>query len=147
MSSPKDVLGFETLQRTCDTLPTRPLFLEMGSVNSCSKSTCDDGKMSGDEASIDCGGSCAKACSHVYTFVPMPQGPSCSLRSLEAELRVLEKACNTSNATMSSVFPQCDSDMSCAVAYIAFYDDCEHVVSALFKSRMLLGVLHDGGSS
>ena len=140
LSSPKDVVGFENLQHTCDRLPILPLFLEMGSVNNCTQSTCDDGKAGGDEVSIDCGGSCSKACNYQHTFVNLPRGPRCSLKSLESKLRVLDQGCNTSNAMgTSSLFPACESDLSCAVAYVAFYKDCEHVVSALYKSRTFPG--------
>ena len=111
-------------------------------VNKCSKSTCHDGKLNGDEVLMDCGGSCAQACTFDHTVAPLPGGLNCSLGSLEERLGVMEEACNTSHAMWtSSVFPSCDSDLPCAVAYVPFYDDCETTVSALYKSRMSLGEL------
>ena len=72
-------------------------------------------------------------CVRVTESYPKSIGP-------RTELAVLEEACNTSNALgASSTFPKCDADLSCAVAYVDFFDDCEHVISALYKSRTPLG--------
>ena len=128
------VKGYAALQATCAKLPKRSLLNAVAGITYCSKSTCNDGRLNGDEVGIDCSGSCAP-CDVNTTVLSLPApSPACELSSLRYRLARVAEACPGTSMVSSEQRTRTGCDVDCAASFIPFYEECANTFDLVFRT-------------
>ena len=116
-------VSLDKLTRTCLKLPQKSMVYAIAGVTNCNASSCTDGIKSGDEAGVDCSGSCPTCktrldmLNEATTLLTAPNlSPRCSLYSLNRRVQRVNAAC-TASGTSCALRPESHniSLLSCVV--------------------------------